>query len=238
MAGAVRLAAEAALRAGAGLVTVVTRPEHVMAIVAARPELMVVASENGSIPAPLLHRASCILIGPGLGTDKWAQALLSRVLETACPKVLDADALNLITQQDAAGQNWVLTPHPGEAARLLGETTSTIQQSRFTSAEMLQSLYGGVLVLKGAGTLVHSSNSVSVCPYGNPGLATAGSGDVLSGIIAAMLAQGFDLTTAAELAVVVHAKAADLAASGGERGLIASDLFDSMRSLINPYTRV
>ena len=237
MAGAVRLAAEAALRAGAGLVTVVTRAEHVAAIVTGRPELMVIASEHGAISSQLLEHASSILIGPGLGTDKWGQALLSRVLESRCPKVLDADALNLLGQQEAPGQDWILTPHPGEAARLLGETTPVIQQSRFTAAEMLQALYGGVLVLKGAGTLVQTSHRVSVCPYGNPGLATAGSGDVLGGIIAALLAQGFDLATAAELGVVVHARAGDLAASHGERGLIASDLFDSIRHLINPDTR-
>ncbi|MCW9012399.1 MAG: NAD(P)H-hydrate epimerase, partial [Gammaproteobacteria bacterium] len=127
MAGAARLAAESALRAGAGLVTVVTRPEHVAALISGRPELMVLGSERGDLPGALLNRVSGIIIGPGLGSDSWARHLLSQVLESKLPKVIDADALNLLSSQDDPDASWILTPHPGEASRLLDEDVPAIQ---------------------------------------------------------------------------------------------------------------
>lgn len=234
MAGAVRLSAEAALRAGAGLVSVLTRPEHITAVLAGRPELMVYGS-NELIPQHLLQQADVIIIGPGLGQDDWANRLLGQVLETETPKVIDADALNLLIQvEEARDHNWVLTPHPGEAGRLLGEATEVIQKGRFSASELIQQQYGGTVVLKGSGSLVKAGNMpVKVCAYGNPGMASAGMGDVLSGLIGAMIGQGFELSTAAELAVLVHARAGDWAAEKGQRGLLASDLFDSIRNLLN-----
>ena len=233
MVGAVRMAGESALRAGAGLVSVVTRCDHVIAIVSGRPELMVWSVES-HIPAELLNKADCIVVGPGLGQQSWGKQLLQQVLEAKCPKVVDADALNMLDAEERS-DDWVLTPHPGEAARLLSENTRVIQNSRFTAADMLQQMYGGVIVLKGAGSIVKSANDVpSVCPFGNPGMAVAGMGDVLSGVIAALIVQGLDLKLAAELGVLIHSRAGDLAAQQGERGLLASDLFDSIRQLVNP----
>ena len=234
MAGAVRLSAEAALRAGAGLVSVITRPQHITAILAGRPELMVHGTDE-SIPHYLLQQADVIIIGPGLGRDEWANRLLGQVLETVKPKVIDADALTLLAQvEEVKDHNWVLTPHPGEAARLLNEVTDVIQKGRFTACEMIQQQYGGTVILKGSGSLVNSENTpVKVCAYGNPGMASAGMGDVLSGVTGALIAQGLDLPTAAELAVMVHARAGDWAADNRPRGLLASDLFDSIRSQLN-----
>lgn len=235
MAGAVRLAGEAALRCGAGLVSIVTRAEHVTAITSACPELMVAGSENGNIPQSLLNKAQVIVIGPGLGQQAWGMKLLSRVMQSRLPKLLDADALNLLSRQDGQAQNWILTPHPGEAAHLLGLSSAEIQRDRFGSIEQLQQIYGGVVVLKGCGSLISSDSfPVKVCPYGNPGMASAGMGDVLSGIIGALIAQGLSLADAASLGVCLHAKAGDQAALMGERGLCASDLFAEIRQLVNP----
>jgi ADP-dependent NAD(P)H-hydrate dehydratase / NAD(P)H-hydrate epimerase len=234
MAGAVSMAAESALRAGAGMVSVVTRPEHVSSLVSVCPELMVRGIEDDVIPAELLQRATCIIVGPGLGQSDWANKLLGQVLQSQVYKVIDADALNLLNKHDAPRNDWVLTPHPGEAASLLDSNIQDIQENRFTSANLLQQAYGGVSILKGAGSIVRSENETLVCPYGNPGMATAGMGDVLTGIIAAFIAQGLDLKAAAEMAVLIHAKAGDLAATEGERGLLATDLFVEMRRLINP----
>lgn len=235
MAGATRLAAESALRAGAGLVTVVTRSEHVSALVSGCPELMVLGCDNGVIPHDLISKATCVIVGPGLGQREWGNKLLGQVLETTLPKIIDADALNLFSPQDAPRDDWILTPHPGEAARLLETSTKDLQQNRYASVSLLQENLGGVVVLKGFGTLIKSNNGVPlVCPYGNPGMATAGMGDVLTGIIAAFVAQGMDVALAAEMGVLIHAKAGDIAAEKGERGLIASDLFAPIRGLINP----
>lgn len=236
MIGAARMAGEAALRSGAGLVTVATRPEHVAAIVSARPELMCHGVDNKQQLKPLLNAATCIAIGPGLGQDAWAEELLSAALETSKPLVIDADALNLLSHEPAARSNWVLTPHPGEAGRLLETQTSEVQRDRFTTVSALQSRYGGVVVLKGCGTLVcHEDQSIALCDAGNPGMAVGGMGDVLTGILAACIAQSNQLGASANVAVYLHAKAADLAAAArGERGLLALDLLSHIQRLVNP----
>src|SRR5690606_19392778 len=139
---------------------------------------------------PLLARASVIVVGPGLGKTDWAIALLNRLLESDLPKVLDADSLNLLSQSPRKAQDWILTPHPGEASRLLGVCCSVIQKDRFAAINNLQSQYGGVIVLKGVGTLVKGEGTLTqVCPAGNPGMATGGMGDILSGVIGGLLAQ-------------------------------------------------
>jgi len=236
MGGAVRMAAEAALRVGSGLVSVATRPEHVTVVNCSRPEIMCHQVAKADDIAPLIEKATVIAIGPGLGKSEWAQALLTEVLACDKPKVIDADALNLLADIRLQRNDWVLTPHPGEAARLLDTNSQTIQDERFQSATALQEQYGGVIVLKGAGTIVKAPNTVpSICIAGNPGMATGGMGDVLSGVIAGLIAQGLDFTHAATTGVMVHAKAADIAAeSAGERGLLASDLMDHIRELVNP----
>lgn len=237
MAGAVRLAGEAALRAGAGLVSVATRPENVAPVIAGRPELMCRGVQGPVDLEDLLRRATVIAVGPGLGMDAWARNLLAALLDQPQPLVVDADALNLLAGQSRRRGNWVLTPHPGEAAHLLGTGNAQVQSDRLQAMADICQRHGGVVVLKGRGTLVGRSGDL---PYlidaGNPGMASAGMGDVLTGIIAGIVAQQRpdQLLDAAACAAFVHASAADDAARTGERGLIAGDLFTSLRAWINP----
>ncbi|TLY47212.1 MAG: NAD(P)H-hydrate dehydratase [Gammaproteobacteria bacterium] len=235
MTGAVRLAGEAALRVGAGLVSVGTQAESITAIISARPEIMAHAVKTGKDLIPLLKKASVIVLGTGLGQTRWSQQLFKQVLSSTQTKVMDADALNLLAKQAKKSENWILTPHPGEAARLLGCTVKEIQENRIKAVKALQKHYGGVVVLKGPGSLVCSNRSLRICLAGNPGMASGGMGDVLSGVIGGLLAQHFNLQQAAECGVYLHAVAADKAASlrGGERGLLASDLMPYLHQLIN-----
>lgn len=238
-AGAARLAGEAALRCGAGLVTLAVHPESATGLNLGRPELMVRAVNCADALRPLLERATVVACGPGLGTDPWGQMLWRQVLDDSRPRVLDADALNLLALS-AGGlpslTGCVLTPHPGEAARLLATHSAAIQQDRFAAIRELVAETGATVVLKGAGTLVHTSTDPVpwVCTAGNPGMAGGGMGDVLTGIIGACLAQGMSPDRAALLGVCVHGAAADRAATDGERGLLASDLFPWLRRLVNP----
>ena len=234
MAGAVRLAGEAAARTGSGLVSIATRRAHAASITAARPELMCHGVESAHDLRLLLQRASVVAIGPGLGQSAWACGMLAAVLQTRLPLVVDADALNLLAQEPMQCDHWVLTPHPGEAARLLGITAQQIQADRLHAVQALQQRYGGVCVLKGAGSLVCASDAMTLCEAGNPGMASGGMGDVLTGIIAGLLAQGLSLVDAANAGVYIHATAGDRAAQEGERGLLASDLLPQLRRLVNP----
>lgn len=240
MGGAVRMAAEAAMRIGAGLVTVATRPEHVSVVSGMRPEVMCHRCCNGDDLREILQRATTIVIGPGLGKSEWAQELLEVVFESELPKVLDADALNMLSQAPRPCDHWVLTPHPGEAARLLHCGTGDLQQNRFAAARELQHQYDGVIVLKGAGTIIEGPSDIPyVCPAGNPSMATGGMGDILSGMIGGLLAQGLELERAAEAGVFIHAKAADCAAQQkGERGMLATDVLHYLPELINPYMQL
>lgn len=241
MPGAIRMAAEAALRSGAGLVTVVSHSQHAAVLLAGRPEIIFYSSDNGHIPEHVLSRASAIVVGPGLTDSAWSQAIFASALQSSAPKVLDAGALRLLSEDSTRKDhvyrdNWVLTPHAGEAAALLGESESAvIQESRFSSVELLQYQYGGHIVLKGAGSLVQSPAEITqLCPYGNAGMASAGMGDVLSGIIGSLIAQGYNLALACRLGVCIHSLAADHAAKGGQSGLLASDLYVYIRQLMNP----
>ncbi|PWG62875.1 NAD(P)H-hydrate dehydratase [Sediminicurvatus halobius] len=236
MGGAARLAAEAAGRTGAGLVSVATRPAHVPAVLAARPELMVRGVEEGESLAPLLERATVLACGPGLGTGPWGRALLAEALAAGLPLVLDADALSLLSAGMALPDGpRVLTPHPGEAARLLDTDTTSIQQDRFAATQEIARRYRAAVVLKGAGTVVADVERCAVCAAGNPGMASGGMGDVLTGVVAALLAQGLTAFEAAAAGALVHATAADrAAAAGGERGLLAGDLFAALRTVVNP----
>ena len=236
MGGAVRLAGEAALRAGAGLVSVATRPAHVPALLAGRPELMVAGVESAAALAPLLERASVIAIGPGLGRDDWAESMLSVCLESALPLVVDADALHLVAARAVRRENWILTPHPGEAAAMLGVETRHVQADRPGALAALCERFGGTVILKGRGTLIGNGGDVPwFTAAGNPGMATAGMGDVLTGATAALLAQAPDRPEAAAAAAArVHARAGDRAAAGGQRGLLAGDLLPELRQCLNP----
>jgi len=183
----------------------------------------------------LLARASVIALGPGLGQDDWGHGLWQAALDAGKPTVLDADGLNLLARHPRAlSERIVLTPHPGEAARLLEAPTAEVQADRFSAARALAQKYRAVAVLKGAGSLVADPEGrVAVCPWGNPGMASGGMGDVLTGVIAGLLAQGLNTWDAACLGVGLHARAGDLAARAGERGLLASDLFVYLRALVN-----
>jgi ADP-dependent NAD(P)H-hydrate dehydratase / NAD(P)H-hydrate epimerase len=235
MGGAARLAGEAALRAGAGLVSVATRPRHVGMILAARPELMC-HGIDGPEPLPaLLARATVVAAGPGLGRAAWGRALLEAALASGLPTVLDADALNLLSEAPGRSDRWILTPHPGEAGRLLGSDAATIEADRPAAVRELRTRFGGVVVLKGAGTLICGAGpALWLCDRGNPGMASGGMGDVLTGLVAGLAAQLGDLERAACAGVLVHALAADDAAGRGERGLIASDLLATVRPWLNP----
>lgn len=234
MPGAARMAAEASLRAGAGLVTVVTHPQHSEVILAGRPEIMLAPTVDGHVPAELLSKADALVVGPGLGDSHWSHNLLSVALESSRPKVLDAGALRMLDEEDGRRDDWILTPHAGEAAALLGETSQVVQDSRFASVELLQQKLGGHIVLKGAGSLVLSpGEKIQLCFAGNPGMATAGMGDVLSGLLGALLAQGYGFSLAARIGVCLHARAGDLAAQSGQAGLLATDLYPYIRQLVN-----
>ncbi len=233
MAGAVRLAAEAALRVGAGLVSVATLPQHQSVILSQYPEIMCHGIEHASELAPLLKRATAVLIGPGLGKDSWAETMLEAISTQPLPVVVDADALNLLGAKPDCLNHWLLTPHPGEAGRLLDSDSHQIQADRFKAIEELVNL-GGTWILKGAGSLVRGGEGVtSLCPYGNPGMASGGMGDALSGILVGLLAQGCSTLTAAKVGTLIHALAGDQAATQGERGLLASDLIGAIRQIIN-----
>jgi len=236
MGGAVRLAGTAALRSGAGLVSVATRAENVSAVIAGRPELMCRGVQGAGDLDDLLARASVVAIGPGLGQDDWARELLARVLATDLPLVLDADALNLLATDPQRRDNWVLTPHPGEAARLLGIATGAVQADRVGALGELQQRYGGTVLLKGAGTLVTGHPVPWLVTAGNPGMSSAGMGDVLTGVTAAMFAQGSgkDPDALVALAAWLHATAGDRAARHGERGLLAGDVLKELRRCLNP----
>jgi NAD(P)H-hydrate epimerase len=241
MPGAVRLAGEAALRSGAGLVTVATWPGHAATIAVGRPELICVGVESAGALTPLLDAADVVAIGPGLGRDTWARSLVAAAFASNAPLVVDADALNLLAESPGRRERWCLTPHPGEAARLLGIGADAVQADRLGAVGRIAARYGGVAVLKGAGTLVAADGAVPwVCERGNPGMAAAGMGDVLTGVIAAIAAQQPAPETALELAaavgVLVHASAGDLAARGGERGILASDVTAHLPACVNPAT--
>ncbi len=261
MGGAVRIAGTAALRAGAGWCSLATRQAHAPVLAPDRPELMVHGVEDDTALAALVERATVLAIGPGLGRSGWSRDMLAAALSSATassselssatgpassagrPLLLDADALNLLAEDaieaGSSGIPWapgqaVLTPHPGEAARLLGESVAAIEADRYAAVRELARRYRCVAVLKGAGTLVDDGQRCRVCRHGNPGMASAGMGDALSGIIAAFLAQGLAPFDAASAGVLAHALAGDRAAAEGERGLLAGDLIDCLRQVVNP----
>lgn len=299
MGGAIMMAAEAAARVGSGLTSVVTRNEHVTSLLMRRPEIMVRSFEEENVTAvenfltPLIEKASVIVIGPGLGQSNWSRHLFDTALRLIHSKkansneppkklIVDADGINLLAEKKSqanestecftAYNHWVLTPHPGEAARLLTAlnsddslsskeaqantnqaktaTTKSIANDRFNAVTQLQKNYGGAIVLKGAGSLIASASfavesplqdrtqtnqlHITVNNTGNPGMATGGMGDVLSGVIGGLLAQHLSIKDAAELGVWLHGKAADRAVAGnGERGLLATDLLPHLRRLVN-----
>ena len=235
MSGALRIASEAALRSGAGLVTAVTRIELADQINSDRPELMVRGVEdNDAVLVALLQTKQVIGIGPGLGRDEWAASMMMAALDSNLPLVIDADGLNWLAENQQKPNYGVLTPHPAEAARLLGCSTEQVQSDRYQAVIKIARQYDCICVLKGCGSLISNGQSVYLCDRGNPGMASAGMGDCLTGVITALIAQGMELYPAARCGVWLHARAADLvAAQEGMVGMLASDLFHVIKRLIN-----
>ncbi|MCX8958281.1 bifunctional ADP-dependent NAD(P)H-hydrate dehydratase/NAD(P)H-hydrate epimerase [Erwinia psidii] len=234
-AGAVRLAGEAALRAGAGLVRVLTHKHNITPLLTARPELMVDELSMRTLDDALAW-ADVIVIGPGLGQEDWGKNALKKVENSQKPMLWDADALNLLAISPDKRQNRIITPHPGEAARLLNISTDEVESDRLHSARCLVKRYGGVVVLKGAGTLIASeAGQLAFADVGNAGMATGGMGDLLSGIIGSLLGQKLSLYDAACAGSVVHGAAAEEASKRtGQRGMLASDLFSELHLFVNP----
>ncbi|MCP1650659.1 NAD(P)H-hydrate epimerase [Pseudomonas nitroreducens] len=234
MGGAALLAAESALRCGAGLVSLATRTAHVPAALARRPELMVRGVSSSAELLRLAERADVLVVGPGIGREAWGRVLVSAAASLACRQVWDADALNLLSEGLVArpSADWLITPHPAEAARLLGISTAEVQADRPKAAHTLAQRYQAVVVLKGVGSLVASPDGrLALCSHGHPAMAGAGLGDVLSGILGALLAQGLPAFDAACLAVWLHACAGESLGAQG-RGLAAADLIPAVRQLL------
>jgi NAD(P)H-hydrate epimerase len=243
MSGALRLCGEAALRSGAGKVTLATHPAHADLLNLACPELMVRGVERAEQLKNLLQQVDVVVTGTGLGQDSWSEEMFRACMKTRARVVLDADGLNILAglfaemaDGDIPLGNWILTPHPAEAGRLLGIQASEVQQDRVARAQQLAQRYNAIVVLKGCGTVIAGPDGrYAICPLGNPGMASAGSGDVLAGVIAALLAQGLSLWEAAATGVVAHARAGDIAAGLlGERGMLASDITQQLPTVLNP----
>lgn len=241
MGGAAIMAAKSALRAGTGLVTLVTRREHVSAALTNCPEAMTLGMETDSNKLAALYQSKifdALVIGPGLGRDDWGKRMLQEAAKFDLPSLVDGDGLSLLSHSTSGMRHLsVITPHPGEAARLLDSPLRAVNADRFTAAVRLSTDYDTVTLLKGAGSLIAGAScdeeDICVCAQGNPGMATAGSGDVLSGIIGGFLAQGMNPLDATLCGATLHAAAGDLAeAQVGRRSLNATDLIAQIPVLL------
>jgi NAD(P)H-hydrate epimerase len=250
MPGAIRLAGEAALRCGAGLVSVCCHFENQALVFNGRPELMLAPHEAKQlVNSSALKKAKVLILGPGLGQTDWSKDLFKLVIsnvinvDEANPYelknkkkwlVLDADGLTLLSQTKHYCAHWILTPHPKEAASLLGCDVACVEADRFSAVQRIAKEYGGICILKGAGSLISDGSQVVINSTGNAGMASGGMGDVLSGIVAALALQTNDYFVAACLAVYIHGAAGDIMAnSNGQRGMLASDLFVPLQKLVN-----
>lgn len=237
MGGAGLLSAQAALRCGAGMVSLATREQHIGAALSRLPEVMACAIRaSAELRAPL-QRATVLVVGPGLGQSPWSRALLSNAAQHKVIQVWDADALNMLADTICSQpQQCILTPHPGEAARLLKTTTAQVQTDRCAAVLAIAQRYNAVTVLKGHHSLIATpQGELSRVERGHPVMAGAGFGDVLSGVIAALLAQGLSAYPAACLAVWLHACAGEQLASQG-RGLVASEMCERIRQLLEEHS--
>ncbi|HIF9332456.1 TPA: NAD(P)H-hydrate dehydratase [Photobacterium damselae] len=224
MGGALLLSSEACLRSGAGLVASLTDTTNVMPSLVRTPEVMASDWQNQEMLAQRLSWATALGFGSGLGLSLFAKHLFIQITQQTLPKVFDADALNILSLTPNFDDLRILTPHPGEAARLLNCTIKDIEQDRYQAVQKIQRKYGGVVVLKGAGTVIYDGEQFFVCAIGNASMATGGMGDVLTGVITSLLAQGYNTTQAAVYGVHIHSLAGDLAAKTKPIGLIASDV--------------
>ncbi len=233
--GAICLTCEVALRAGAALVSVCCHEYSRNILLSRQPELMVVANCSQTLASTsVLAKVKSVVLGPGLGRGAWSEQLFNTVINLSQAKVIDADALYFLAQQPIFSNNWVLTPHPGEAAALLNCSVAEVELDRFFAVREIAKRYGGICVLKGAGTLISDGTTIWVNTTGNAGMTSGGMGDVLSGIIGALILQTTDLFQAARLGVYIHGRAADIIAKKhGQIGILASDLYPEVQRLIN-----
>ncbi len=220
MLGALILSGRAAIRSGCGLVEAVSNNEQAVMISIQCPELMTANSIEAS---RLIAKTDVIAVGPGLGLNSQSKSVLNKCIEQSKPLVIDADGLSLLDKNKPFQHIVILTPHPKEAASLLNCSVNSIQNNRIKSAQRISRQYNTITILKGSGTVISDTNGdVYICPYGYAGMATAGMGDVLTGIVVSLLAQGFSAVEAAFTAVVWHAISAENCNKG--IGLIASDV--------------
>lgn len=234
MSGAATLAMLAALRTGAGKVSVACHPQSAPIIAAAQPEGMVHGISEADALAPLLDQASVIVLGPGLGQSEWSSQLFDWVMtHTSRITLIDADGLNLLARQSRKSDRFILTPHPGEAARLLQCSAEHVEQDRFNAVEKMREQFGGQVLLKGAGSLIASDRGNFVIARGSPAMASGGMGDCLAGLIGSLLAQQLAPAQALIAACYWHALAGESCAKNGERGTLASDLLVPLRRLVN-----
>ncbi|GAM75278.1 NAD(P)HX epimerase [Vibrio ishigakensis] len=238
--GAIILASQACARSGAGLVSVISSEQTQAPLLSRQPEIMVHSYDSGDLSESLIERVercNALAVGPGLGQGEWGKKLLKLTFkQNQISKVFDADALNLIANMDSVPDltGSIITPHPGEASRLLGISIQEVESDRYAAARRLYEKYHAITLLKGSGTIIYNGKEKFVIRAGNPGMASGGMGDVLTGILVALLAQGLGTTEAATLGAWLHSSAADrVAADGGKIGILASDLLPHIRELMN-----
>ena len=240
--GAGIMSSESGLKTGAGLVRLLTRKSHVSASLAKNPEVMVSGADNAQDLEANLEWPDTVVAGPGLFENYWSEQILYKLLysvtDNETPTLLDAGALRLLANETFSKitlhSQTVLTPHPGEAAEMLQITAKEVQKNRIKSAKELQKKYGCIIVLKGNGTIVCDKNNVYLCSSGGPELAVAGSGDVLSGVIGSLMAQGLAPIDAAITGVGIHAQAGEeFAKDVGKIGLAAGELIPYIRKFLN-----
>eukprot|EP00055_Hartaetosiga_balthica_P015284 m.89007 g.89007 ORF g.89007 m.89007 type:complete len:590 (+) comp8822_c4_seq6:109-1878(+) len=233
--GAIRMTAEACLRAGSGLVKVLTHPSSVVPVLSGRPELMVVGIEKERNVDVDLKWCNAFAVGPGIDDVEGILKIVGHdcVSRTDVPFVVDAGALELL-QRGEHIDNRIITPHPGEAGRLLNKSTLEVENDRFASAKELHDMFGGVILLKGAGTIITDGIQTKIVYGSNPALAVGGSGDTLTGLIVSLLGQGLSPLDAAVVGACLALEAANVySLKHGEVGVLASDLLPVIRNLVN-----
>ena len=239
--GAALLSSKAAIKIGAGLVSLATRSEHLQAALSFAPEVMTKPVDSGQSLENYLDSPTVNCLGPGLGKDYWSEQMIYKSLENSqknkTPILIDADGLNLLpefSKKLPLPKKIVLTPHLGEAARLLNTSVEKVKKNRVSAAKRISNKYNSVVVLKSHETLICKEDKIYICDKGNPGMATAGMGDVLSGMISGLIAQKLSLFEAACLGVDLHARAGDIySEKNNQQSLLPTDIIDLFARVIN-----
>ena len=239
--GAALLSSKAAIKIGAGIVSLATRSEHLQAALSFAPEVMTKPVDSGQSLENYLDFPTVICLGPGLGKDYWSEQMIYKSLENThknkTPILIDADGLNLLpefSKKLPLPKKIVLTPHLGEAARLLNTSVEKVKKNKVSAAKRISNKYNSVVVLKSHETLICKEDKIYICDKGNPGMATAGMGDVLSGMISGLIAQKLSLFEAACLGVDLHARAGDIySEKNNQQSLLPTDIIDLFARVIN-----